>query len=480
MVNKENLKYAALGKHTDIGKDGFENKVFPVTPAVPYDPSVGLYTAHFPRYAQPYEFEGWQKETMSWKESCYICAALLHNPTTQLHGPDVIELLADCTINSHSNFPIGKIKHIAITNDDGNVLSHGMTMRVGEEEVWTYSLTPYLNYMMEKRAKELGKTYRVEFIDRTAKEYNFQVGGPRILEVLEKATGEDLHDIGFLCHRTSTIAGKPVRIMRFGMGGTLAYEVHGDMADARIVYSKIYEVGREFEMQRIGWLTYSCQHPENGFPQAMYTFMTAAVIDPEYVEYCKNLGFDMKQRPFGSKLTGSSGQEPAKRVRNPIENNWNNSINWDHDFPGKAILNELYNNPKRKTVTLIWNTEDLVDVFKSLFQKGEPIYRFLDFPIEPLSRFIGGGSVLHQDDVYDKNGKLIGASSARTYTLHQRVMFSHGTIDIDYTELGTEVYVLWGEPGERQKKIRATVAKFPILDMALNKDFDVENIPYLK
>jgi glycine cleavage system aminomethyltransferase T len=87
----------------------------------------------------------------------------------------------------------------------------------------------------------------------------------------------------------------------------------------------------------------------------------------------------------------------------------------------------------------------------------------------------------YQDDVFDKHGKLIGSSTCRQYTNFTRDMFSLGVIDVEYTKTGTEVYVLWGEPGTRQKKIRANVEPFPILakSMKMNYEYDVETIPHI-
>ena len=78
----------------------------------------------------------------------------------------------------------------------------------------------------------------------------------------------------------------------------------------------------------------------------------------------------------------------------------------------------------------------------------------------------------------DSEGNVIGWSSGREYSLYSRDMFSLATLKTEFCEYGTEVYVLWGEPGTRQKKIRATVEKFPHLDMPQNRDFDIEQIPH--
>ncbi|EHL08449.1 hypothetical protein HMPREF0322_00761 [Desulfitobacterium hafniense DP7] len=56
-------------------------------------------------------------------------------------------------------------------------------------------------------------------------------------------------------------------------------------------------------------------------------------------------------------------------------------------------------------------------------------------------------------------------------------MISICCLDTAYTELGTEVLVLWGEPGTRQKKIRAKVARYPYNNVLRNESTDVAALP---
>lgn len=452
-----------------------EKMVFEHSPVYPYDPPVGKYHMVLPPFIQPWEYNGWQAETMSWKKTCSISAQLNPNTCSKIVGPDALKFLSDCTTNGYKNFAVGRCKHAVMTDDQGRVLTHGLVLRMNENEVMTYSLSPWLDYAATK------KDYDMEIIDWSMNDFNFQCGGPRVLEMLETATGDDLHDIPFMGHRQSSINGKPVTILRMGMSGTLGYEVHGNMEDAAELYEIVYEAGKKFGVERLGWLCYAANHTENGFPQEAFHFKTASIEDEGFLKYLADLGYDPYEWPLGGEYSGSSGADLSKRMRNPVELGWANSISLNHDFPGKAVIEKLLAKPERKTVTLIWNQDDIIDIFKSLFQTEEDPYKILNFPLEDIGLTSGGGIRLFQDDVFDKDGKLIGYSSGREYTLHQRLIFSMGCIDIDEAEIGNEVFVLWGEPGTRQKKVRATVEVFPILSkkMVMNKDFDVETIPHI-
>jgi vanillate/3-O-methylgallate O-demethylase len=58
-------------------------------------------------------------------------------------------------------------------------------------------------------------------------------------------------------------------------------------------------------------------------------------------------------------------------------------------------------------------------------------------------------------------GNDVGVATSRGYSYHFREMLSLCTIDVAQAEIGTEVTVIWGNPGDRQKEIRAVVAPAP-------------------
>jgi glycine cleavage system aminomethyltransferase T len=67
----------------------------------------------------------------------------------------------------------------------------------------------------------------------------------------------------------------------------------------------------------------------------------------------------------------------------------------------------------------------------------------------------------------------IGFSAGRVESVTYQRMISLGFIARSHASLGTEVAVVWGNPGTRQKRIRATVARFPYLLGERNDAIDV-------
>lgn len=70
-----------------------------------------------------------------------------------------------------------------------------------------------------------------------------------------------------------------------------------------------------------------------------------------------------------------------------------------------------------------------------------------------------------------------GISSGRMFSVFYRAMISLCLIDLDCSAVGTEVQVLWGDPGANQRRIRARVSRFPFLDLPPNREIDVTALP---
>ena len=97
----------------------------------------------------------------------------------------------------------------------------------------------------------------------------------------------------------------------------------------------------------------------------------------------------------------------------------------------------------------------------------------------PYERFVEGAGWAYYADQVLRDGKLVGISSGRTQSYNFRQMLSLSSIDLEYGQIGTEVTVLWGDPGTRRKEIRAVVSRFPYLVENRNEDVDVDAIPRL-
>lgn len=403
----------------------------------------------------PWEFAGWETESMSWKTGCSLHAGL-SNFQVHFEGPDALAFWTSIAANSFAKFPIGTMKHAVMCTEHGLIASHAILQRNADEEFRLFAAgLPWAEYQ--------ASLSRYEVRVRRVPGYLHQVAGPSSLATLERVTGEPLRDIDFLRFRPSQIDGKTVEIGRIGMSGNLAYEVRGALADGPAVYDAIFRAGREFGLQRLGWRAYFVNHVEGGFPQAGWTFFTAGIEDPKFRDFAGR-----------SRLRVMGSVDPLNmraRYRTPAEVGWQRTVRFDHDFIGRAALERELADPPRTIVTLRWNPDDVLDIYASLLRPGEN-YKTIELPTTP-SWF---GGLFAQADHVLKDGREIGFSSGTVYSYYFREVISMATVDVGIAKIGTEVIVRWGEYGGRIKDVRATVARYPYLVEGRNDRLDTHGL----
>ena len=241
--------------------------------SLPPFPAGGTYLHSVGAY-RPWVIGGWQKETMSWKTGCYIHDGLsIPMGQTVFEGPDVLEFWSSIAVNSFAKFPINSAKHAVMCTKDGLIASHGIVHRNADDAIQLYVAGIWANYL-QTRTKLRVTTRRVHH-------FLFQIAGPTCLQTLERVTGESLRDVGFLRSRKVQVRGKSLTLLRIGMAGTLAYELHGPSEYASEIYDAVVDAGQEFGIERLGWNSYFVNHVEGGFPQSVWTFHSASETDPD-------------------------------------------------------------------------------------------------------------------------------------------------------------------------------------------------------
>jgi vanillate/3-O-methylgallate O-demethylase len=211
------------------------------------------------------------------------------------------------------------------------------------------------------------------------------------------------------------------------------------------------EVGRQFGIRRLGGRTKMVNHVEACFPTPSVDYVPAMFGESER-EFA--LTFSENARAIYSRTDGSfEYADIGELYRTPVELGWRRNVKLDHDFIGRAALEPEIAEPRRTIVTLVWNADDVADVHASLFRSDALPYLYMEMPRNILGCLFA--------DAVLKDGRFVGVSTSRCYSYYFRQMLSLCVLDVALTGPGTEVEVLWGRPGMRQKRIRATVAPAP-------------------
>ncbi len=408
----------------------------------------------------PYEFTGAKSEYLAGRESAWLGVCLNTTPIYSVSGPDAAKFFTQTCVNrDFSLMNVGSSKHALICNANGQMLADGVVSKWEEGRFRTYWMAPVLQYFLETSGLDVKGEYSQD-------EYFFQIDGPKSLEIMERACECDLHDIKFARNKKVMIAGTEMVVHRLGMSGALAYEVHGAAKDAEVAYAKIRESLEAFGGKLQGIKNYVVvNHTPAGYPNQyqhyQYPWFSSG---PGLAEFMK------KAWTFVLPSAGSASDNEENLFVTPYEVGWGYLVNFDHDFMGKEALQKVRHNPARQAVTLEWNTEDVGDVFMSQF-RGRDVEPYDEIEYNTMPGYVRADYVLAGE-------KKIGIASGRVTAFYERRMVSLAFIDPAFAQEGKEVVVLWGAPHGPQKKIRATVARFPYYNGEFrNETFDTNKIP---
>lgn len=413
------------------------------------------------------EYTGWRDESLATHLTCAITTTLNPLKLLRVSGPDAVAFLKRNMVNNFDRFPVGTTKHGIVVRENGKIAATGVLMRTGEESFELFAFMPILIARHSQQAAEFPDMVMEDISDTR---FGFQVMGPKSLEVLEHAFCCDLHDIEFCHYKDIEVNGHWVRILRFGMHGGLGYEVHGERPYAEEIHKAIVDAGSPYGIRLLGWDAFSLSHTPGGSEQFFLHY------DIDYGDVPWEF-FTMTPEMNQMSVGWSGSAADADKYATPYDVGLQGVINYGHDFIGREALLKIREGWDKKRVTLKWNKEDVVDVYASQFDPTEEPYKQMDRP--------GQGSVRENlilcelDWVLDAEGNRVATSSGRTFSPYHGAMLSLATLPAELAEPGTEVYILWGDEGCRQKKIRATVERYPYNQNCVNRTFDTSTVPRL-
>ena len=444
------------------------------------DPSlegaVTLFQAGPGMYA-PRTYGNLAAETAAYRTSAWIGTPLMGtSPIIDVVGPDACAFLQSICVNDFSKLKYTGLRHAFICDDKGRILTDGVVIRIAEDRYRTYWLNPPIEYLAS--ISELD----VHTEDITGTEYFIQVQGERSLEILEAAFKANLHDIAFAKHRKQEVDGMEVEVIRLGMSGNLAYEIHGPMSDYAAIYDLVWAAGVERGAKKQGLLGYNIfNHTEAGFPNINLHYpMPWLESDPGLAQWCMEHPFQAFYN-LARSLKGSMGDDLENRFMTPYDTGCGGVVRFNHDFIGRAALEEISKAPARQVVTLEWNPEDVAKVFAARITPGGGPVEDISFPtdVDVEGGYATGMMTYRADKVLDAEGNFVGVSSGRIISTNYNAMISMGFIRPDLAVEGNELTVVWGTPGTKQFDIRVKVARYPYnKDLVRNEDKDVEEIAH--
>lgn len=396
------------------------------------------------RFGHP-EYTSFLDENVSWKESVYIgdWSFLWQH---RFRGPDALQLLTEFSVNDLTRFELGQSKHLIHTNHDGKVIHEGVLTKFGDDD---YMLHGRGGFWMKYQAGRSGYDVRVEQEDW----FVYQVSGPLAVKLLQKLDpSEDYLDTKYMWVSPITIAGHRIWALRQGMSGEIGFELQGPRELGPEIYGAVLEAGVEFGIRKMGARIAMVNHLEACYPTIATDYLPA-IFEPEYKDYLDYFLASMPPNSQPAYIAGSfRGTDVSQYYRSPVELGWGKVVFDNHDFLGRGAVLAEKASPRRVIRTLVWNADDVMDVFGSLF-RSEANYTYMEMPRDQWGYMWA--------DRVEVDGLAVGVTTSRGYSYFFRQMLSLCPIDVAYSEPGTQVEVVWGTPGDPEKRIRATVATAP-------------------
>jgi len=416
----------------------------------------------------PSEFSNWRDEQHAWRDTCCLFDQSHHMTDLYIKGPGALDLLSALGVNTFANFQVNKAKQFVACNPDGYVIGDAILFYL-DEDLLSLVGRPSAHNWVQYHAETGDYDVTLERDERSAvnptgrKLYRFQVQGPTANEVLKKVNGGTLPEIKFFNMGELTIAGHTVRALHHGMSGVPGLELFGPVAEGEDVRAAIVEAGKEFGLAQVGSRVYATNTLESGWIPCPLPAVFTGDAMKAYREWLPANGYE------GTGSLGGSyyADDISDYYLTPWDLGYGQFVKFDHDFVGREALEKMAEaGPKRKKVTLAWNGDDVAAAIGTMFHKNGKV-KYIDLPLSNYSTW--------PNDKVLKDGRMVGVSTFSGYSSNESSMLSLAIVDVEQSEPGTEVTLVWGEEGggsakpvvERhvQAEIRATVGPAPYAEV---------------
>ena len=418
----------------------------------------------------PAEFSNWRDEQRAWAETAVLFNQSYHMAELMVEGPGAFDFLNGLGINSFKGFVPGKAKQYVPVTPYGHVIGDVILFYLADETFNLVGRAPTLNWLMfhGEGRDDVTLTYDERTAARpdpeTRRHYRYQVQGPNAAAVMADALGEAAPELKFFNMCDMTIAGKTVTALRHGMAGQPGYELMGPWADRDAVHAALVEAGKKHDMKLVGGRTYSSNTLESGWiPSPLPAIYTGEEL-ADYRAWLTANHYESKASVGGSYVPDSV----EGYYLNPWDLGYGPFVKFDHDFVGRAALEDMATKPQRQKVTIALDNESVSEAIYGQFGKGELRPKYMEFPSAVYS--------MHPFDRVEKDGELIGLSTWIGYTANEGKMLTLAMVAPEFAEPGTEIELVWGEPdggtskptveAHRQIKISGVVAAVPYSEVA--------------
>lgn len=390
----------------------------------------------------PWQFGDWVEEALAVHKTAFIgdWSAL---SKVLIKGRDAVAFLQRVGMAALAHFPIGRMRHFICMNEQGKIAIEGILSRLDDE---IYFYTGGGGEWLIYHARQGRWDIDISLV--TPDYFMFEIQGPKSGVIIEHVCEVSIKNLAFNHWMPNKIAGIEVRILRTGVSGELGYEIHGAVDHGAAIWAEICQKGEACQLVPLGARAQVLAHVEAGIATVGFDYIPATLGSPVKSQTSVIGG--------GQKIIGTyEFADPSALFRSPLELNWGSQKAIETlDFIGAEALREelKQGGPQRKLYGLVWDCDDVVGVYKSLFDENQAIALQMDLPRHYAAEYF---AVVMQD------GACCGVASSRVYSPQLRRMISLAVLDKNFVETQRQVIVLWGRTPKEFTEIKARIINLP-------------------
>jgi len=175
----------------------------------------------------------------------------------ELFGPDAAILLDRLFATDMASLGVGRCRYGLMLDEQGFVIDDGVVARLAVEHFWVNTTTgraEETRQWFERWHQSEWPQLRVFITDVTEQWAQFLVAGPRSRAVLEAVGGLNVTRAALPVGAAGegTLAGVPVRVLRTGFAGELAYDIAAPANSASALWDAISEAGAPHTIAAFG------------------------------------------------------------------------------------------------------------------------------------------------------------------------------------------------------------------------------------
>lgn len=225
--------------------------------------SLGAKMVPFAGYNMPVQYEGLNAEHKTVRESVGVFD-VSHMGEFFIIGKGALDLLQKVTSNDVSKLTDGKIQYSCLPNGKGGIVDDLLVYKRAEED-----------YMLVVNASNIEKDWNwisshntegVGMLDNSDEISLLAVQGPKAAEALQSLTDINLSEMTYYTFETGVFAGvEDVIISATGYTGSGGFEIYFRNDDAEVIWNKIFEAGKNWDIKPIGLGARDTLRLEKGF-----------------------------------------------------------------------------------------------------------------------------------------------------------------------------------------------------------------------